>query len=52
MVYAYDLQESTYLLFTLKEKSKIVLVDKIELIDDELKSLVYSDAIVQEKKED
>ena len=53
VVYAYNLQESTYLLFTFKEKSKIVLVDKIELIgDDELKSLVYSDVIAPEKKED
>ena len=53
VVYAYNLQKSTYLLFTFKEKSKMVLVDKIELIgDDELKSLVYSDVIVQEKKED
>lgn len=52
VVYAYNLQGPAYVLFTFKEKSKIVLVDKIELIgDDELVSLVYSDAIAQEKKD-
>lgn len=52
VLYAYNIKESTYVVFVIKEKNKLVLLDKIELIGDEIKSLVYSDVITQSKKDD
>jgi mRNA-degrading endonuclease RelE of RelBE toxin-antitoxin system len=53
VVYAYNIQASVYVLFTFKEKNKIILLDEIELINDnEIKSLVYSDVIAKSKKDD
>ena len=51
VIYAYNTQESVYVLFTFKEKSKIVLLDEIEFIGDEIKSLAYTDLFTQDKKD-
>lgn len=41
VLYAYNIQASKYIVFTFEDENRLVLLDEIELIEDEIKSLVY-----------
>ena len=49
ILYAYNIQDSIYVLFAFKDKNMLVLLDEIELIGkDSIKSLTYPNEIKNE----